>query len=67
MIYATSFTGYNLAGEAEICFPEPQNCQSREQKMQEFASDCKNRGHKAFLCSCKLTLCSFNIKRATPY
>lgn len=65
-LYQTSYTGYNVKAEAEVCYPEDNlNCSARSEDQNKFLSDCKGFGYEAFECSCELVLCSYNIAKAS--
>ena len=61
-LYRTSYTGYNVKAEAEVCYPEELiDCSNRSDEQMKFLGDCKNLGYQAFECSCEQVLCSYNI------
>ena len=63
-LYQTSYTGYNIKAEAEVCYPEDTPaCPARSEELSKFLQDCKDFGYQAFECACDKVLCSYNIAK----
>ncbi|MDD9951681.1 MAG: hypothetical protein OXT67_08970 [Zetaproteobacteria bacterium] len=67
-LYRTSFTGYNMEGDAQLCYQELHldRCSPVAEDTSNFMHECIAKNYNVYRCSCTKFLCSFNIWGESP-